>query len=205
MGRATSSTIKNYRFAVFQSTPSVGRATSNKGYKERIINFNPRPPWGGRQVTEIKVDWEDISIHALRGEGDLCQKNHQSYQRYFNPRPPWGGRPEATDYVTRKEFISIHALRGEGDTYEKKPKSNGHYFNPRPPWGGRLDRMQRCNIIIDISIHALRGEGDFSRRCLCRAICISIHALRGEGDFQKSFRASLNRHFNPRPPWGGRL
>ena len=56
----------------FQSTPSVGRAT--------VIaagNILPRV----------------ISIHALRGEGDLI---------YF--------------FISSYPVISIHALRGEGDT-----------------------------------------------------------------------------------------
>ena len=58
----------------FQSTPSVGRATtkgkrySYKGYK--------------------------ISIHALRGEGDAPNRCKRETGRHdFNPRPPWGGRP----------------------------------------------------------------------------------------------------------------
>ena len=55
----------------FQSTPSAGRAT---------LSF--------RKLTEYEV----ISIHALRGEGD---RRHAD-ARHFAP-------------------ISIHALRGEGD------------------------------------------------------------------------------------------
>ncbi len=57
-----------------------------------------------------------ISIHALRGEGDL---------------------------KIRKDFISclcisIHALRGEGDLSSEEIYKLVMYFNPRPPWGGRL-------------------------------------------------------------------
>ena len=55
-----------------------------------------------------------ISIHALRGEGDEIDKE------YFD-----------------KQEISIHALRGEGDGAIEKlgwPLDN---FYPRPPWGGR--------------------------------------------------------------------
>ena len=80
--------------ALFQSTPSVGRATV--------------------QATTNAVG-NAISIHALRGEGDdrlrfenKEDKEFQSTpsvgrataaggifaagQRHFNPRPPWGGR-----------------------------------------------------------------------------------------------------------------
>ena len=57
---------------VFQSTPSVGRATAwLLGRNHQISDFNPRPPWGGRPSTlYITVGVSKISIHALRGEGD---------------------------------------------------------------------------------------------------------------------------------------
>ena len=56
-----------------------------------------------------------------------------------------------------------------------------------------------------ISIHALRGEGDFYAILLAVKHNISIHALRGEGDFATVALPLTTRHFNPRPPWGGRL
>ena len=56
-----------------------------------------------------------------------------------------------------------------------------------------------------ISIHALRGEGDCKDRLgRQQGQNISIHALRGEGDLTLAARTSSCRHFNPRPPWGGR-
>ena len=57
----------------------------------------------------------DISIHALREEGDslllrcLCVRPADFY-----PRPPRGGRP-LTDSISVPIEISIHALREEGD------------------------------------------------------------------------------------------
>ena len=122
--------------------------------------FNPRPPWGGRlrhcrlqeylcrfqstpsvgRATEQhrqKYRRRNISIHALRGEGD----------RHVCP-------------LYLQQHISIHALRGEGDNTWPCRKRHYHDFNPRPPWGGRL----RGGLLIftskTISIHALRGEGD---------------------------------------------
>ena len=84
--------------------------------KSRGIDFNPRPPWGGRLS----------SYSASRAK-----------PYYFNPRPPWGGRLysrvrrfidflfQSTPSVGRattksvkmpqNHEISIHALRGEGD------------------------------------------------------------------------------------------
>ena len=170
----------------------------------------------------------DISIHALRGEGDNS----------------------VSTIEPRTEAISIHALRGEGDSYRKSRKDYENNFNPRPPWGGR-PRIQcfvkalkifqstpsvgRATIIFlcislyrsVISIHALRGEGDncsrlsFSEHYYFNPrppwggrllsmyskhieIVISIHALRGEGDARIRIRIPVIENFNPRPPWGGR-
>ena len=36
-----------------------------------------------------------ISIHALRGEGDLNMADDIRLLNDFNPRPPWGGRRRA--------------------------------------------------------------------------------------------------------------
>ena len=83
----------------FQSTPSVGRATRSAAYRPSIgYYFNPRPPWGGRPIfifftsfgvlfqstpsvgraTIAKKEAErvaQISIHALRGEGDALPRS----------------------------------------------------------------------------------------------------------------------------------
>ena len=78
----------------FQSTPSVGRATlSESPCPSHCRNFNPRPPWGGRRYDSGALGGNyQISIHALRGEGDHIPGYRQRYYCYFNPRPPWGGR-----------------------------------------------------------------------------------------------------------------
>ena len=124
---------------IFQSTPSVGRATFAHLYLSTYIS---------------------ISIHALRGEGDINCKisniNRYRFQStpsvgratrnfrkrpcqddYFNPRPPWGGRQPPLSTFCKVTEISIHALRGEGDAITTKPKQRRANFNPRPPWGGR--------------------------------------------------------------------
>jgi len=95
----------------------VGRATATQIY--RCLDIN-------------------ISIHALRGEGDLFLVHIYTPFQYFNPRPPWGGRPETWTGVPTLRFISIHALRGEGDFTVCFRNFTHADFNPRPPWGGRL-------------------------------------------------------------------
>ena len=85
---------------LFLSTPSARRAT--KGAETPLpqrVDFYPRPPRGGRQRLQSMVeDLPEISIHALREEGDLLA-------------------------VTpgRKSPISIHALREEGDGFPCRP------------------------------------------------------------------------------------
>ena len=66
-------------------------------------------------VVFLLLSDSEISIHALRGEGD-CDSNIQMLgYKYFNPRPPWGGRLVMTMQQEKRFMISIHALRGEGD------------------------------------------------------------------------------------------
>ena len=101
----------------------------------------------------------DISIHALRVEGDNKIYLTRANTIYFYPRPPGGGRRE--DYAGNfgQAMISIHALRVEGDR----------------------DRRV-VDVDRDISIHALRVEGDISPLFGLSFNQISIHALRVEGD-----------------------
>ena len=79
------------------------------------VHFYPRPPRGGRHETFARmcntmqflstpsarratpataqaVDAEDISIHALREEGDQSKPMRGGTRLYFYPRPPRGGR-----------------------------------------------------------------------------------------------------------------
>ena len=57
----------------------------------------------------------EISIHALREEGDCGVISPQTVYRHFYPRPPRGGR--RCSMLTSRWLweISIHALREEGD------------------------------------------------------------------------------------------
>ena len=94
-------------------------------------------------MADAKAQARQISIHALREEGDpersmLVSKRISD----FYPRPPRGGRRIGLDEQIREDTISIHALREEGD-------SRG--------WTNELS-------VLRISIHALREEGDSKNR-----------------------------------------
>ena len=199
-----------------------------KNVRSHIRNFYPRPPRGGRprpprlpprwrtflstpsarratqQISDY-VDWLDISIHALREEGDRAWRLLRALHSNFYPRPPRGGRlllvckpflhtrflstPSARratvllDAEARQIIISIHALREEGDLRTRQGSCPPLYFYPRPPRGGRRGHGRLIWSYWMISIHALREEGDRPRSTVCSSIC----------------------YFYPRPPRGGRL
>ena len=111
---------------LFLSTPSARRAT---------------------QEIYAQGNAQDISIHALREEGD----QHSSILNDHD------------------EPISIHALREEGDLNHSIPKNDKLHFYPRPPRGGRLRHSDGGSKPSGISIHALREEGDLEKLLFCLA------------------------------------
>ena len=62
-----------------------------------------------------KDDYQFISIHALREEGDILQTRKILARDDFYPRPPRGGRLLILGELNEGLLISIHALREEGD------------------------------------------------------------------------------------------
>ena len=79
----------------FLSTPSARRATMYSARAPRTSrHFYPRPPRGGRRTFGVcALPTENISIHALREEGD----------------------EDSIKANVAAWTISIHALREEGD------------------------------------------------------------------------------------------
>ena len=125
----------------------------------------------------------EISIHALREEGDAVQVGSHLGDHDFYPRPPRGGRPDGANGQRGKAEISIHALREEGDLPGRPTAAHRRF----------------------ISIHALREEGDAAYEAgLDFTGFISIHALREEGDVISWGVNKLLGDFYPRPPRGGR-
>ena len=80
--------------AVFQSTPSVGRATLSETpliYMTEVFQSTPSVGRATHGFCKL-YNKQKISIHALRGEGDIFLSS-----------------------FCANIVISIHALRGEGD------------------------------------------------------------------------------------------
>ena len=101
----------------FLSTPSARRATF---VPSRLLweHFEFLSTPSARRATGLGDKWfqdHQISIHALREEGDHSPASSAPMALYFYPRPPRGGRPGCTTADGNAEVISIHALREEGD------------------------------------------------------------------------------------------
>ncbi len=120
--------------------PCGGRPVACRSVRGQGIDFNPRPPCGGRLV-----------------EYDIAALDRQD----FNPRPPCGGRPAFPSEFWQNRNISTHALLAEGD------------------------RRLRPLLIRPgvISTHALLAEGDGTDSSSASSFgIISTHALLAEGD-----------------------
>ena len=147
----------------------MGRATDAQPEAvDYVTHFNPRPPWGGRRY-HAPTEFASfvISIHALRGEGDLPMRQYVIIALKISIHALRGEGDENYQDVSATTTISIHALRGEGDSWS----------------------LSNVRVEYRISIHALRGEGDYYlRRRPRRLPLISIHALRGEGDHNMYYR-----------------
>ena len=125
--------------AQFLSTPSARRATScGATQTAKPTYFYPRPPRGGRRQQQTSTTRRpDISIHALREEGDEYSMTSSGPMIYFYPRPPRGGRRDLYRFIADfGVFLSTPSAR-----------------RATPQWS--LNRL-----FIFISIHALREEGD---------------------------------------------
>ena len=137
----------------FLSTPSARRATPCPWPPApRQAHFYPRPPRGGRRAACLEprqgtpflstpsarratADHQfistdvDISIHALREEGDLSRSKRSGSVSYFYPRPPRGGRR---------------------CTQHRSPSSCWNFY-PRPPRGGRryggMPDLRHCRFL----------------------------------------------------------
>ena len=80
-------------------------------------------------------------------------------------------------------FVSIQSLHTEGDLIHTN-----------------------VTVCFDISIHFLHTERDLARAGFhAPKVYISIHSLHTEGDDLPASLPFLHRHFNPLPPYGGRL
>ena len=175
--------------------------------KARQRHFYPRPPRGGRRSSgESILPLEEISIHALREEGDPTPKRSAGKSTRFLSTPSARRATAAAiaGELSISRFLSTPSAR-RATAASLSSFSTSIHFYPRPPRGGRPASPSARMTLREISIHALREEGDpaawppiISRRAFLSTpsarrathplfasqsfLDISIHALREEGD-----------------------
>ena len=186
-GGRPKTTVSEKLSNIFLSTPSARRATARRSRMDSTpSNFYPRPPRGGRLLpAELDVAVLDISIHALREEGDPCSDARRGKRRIsIHALREEGDLPENVSCVgllisihaLREEgdlfqgglaggvLISIHALREEGDRARMPTPSRSILFLSTPSARRATSMMSFLQPWRKISIHALREEGDRPRR-----------------------------------------
>ena len=127
------------------------------------------------------VRQHDISIHALREEGDTRTSRISSSMPSFLSTPSARRATLLVHPVYRTGRISIHALREEGDDFD----NNKIY-------------------VSKISIHALREEGDPAVPATRSASSYFYPRPPRGGRHTAPNNGAESRHFYPRPPRGGR-
>ena len=148
----------------------------------------------------------EISIHALREEGDRATSTPSSRISNFYPRPPRGGRLEPVEANYPVEQISIHALREEGDVPLCAGRETPKKFLSTPS-ARRATAFPPQKLTCDANFYPRppRGGRPESARLCAQKKRISIHALREEGDYNMHKKTQHDFDFYPRPPRGGRL
>ena len=130
-----------------------------------ITYFYPRPPRGGRPFTVVssttnaiflstpsarrataspsaRMTLREISIHALREEGDEMGRNLYAISCHFYPRPPRGGRRSIMSTMSRTHrFLSTPSARRATEIKRQELERQSHFY-PRPPRGGRPCRSR---------------------------------------------------------------
>ena len=123
----------------------------------------------------------DISIHALRVEGDGDEGDDR-----------------------RVSDISIHALRVEGDIRSGTPSFPGLVFLSTPSGWRATQHRQKQHIGTKFLSTPSGWRATWLVPCACPNRLISIHALRVEGDRKIRCLSFGMIYFYPRPPGGGR-
>ena len=92
---------------------------------------------GDFRPRSIPARSDGISIHALREEGDCLKSTSWWPTSNFYPRPPRGGRPgQGVRDSEQDRFLSTPSARRATGSSTRRQLSSG-YFYPRPPRGGR--------------------------------------------------------------------
>ncbi len=148
-------------FALLPESTSPARGTTAKRIPRFFwrLNFNPRPPCGGRpegsqvilsfyvfqstspawgttkniQESRLKMIFQSTS--PVRGT-TIKSIYNALCSLYFNPRPPCGGRPADFSRRAAEQKISIHVPRAGDDRGYVSRKSDGIIISIHVPRAG---------------------------------------------------------------------
>ena len=192
-----------------------------------VSYFYPRPPRGGRHDAELdEMAWElflstpsarratgylcseqlfrEISIHALREEGDFRNSRNGAGCKNFYPRPPRGGRRKNYDriYPYVKFLSTPSARRATGKVIECSPA----FKFLSTPSARRATGYQEAwaEYRIFLSTPSARRATFRTARRFPRDTYFYPRPPRG-GRRRGKRKAHVPLDFYPRPPRGGRL
>ena len=105
-----------YVYDFYPRPPRGGRPCSVRPHRAQGSYFYPRPPRGGRRIgQQYYLAHEEISIHALREEGDVYHDSVAAQIFRFLSTPSARRATSSCLLSILSCAISIHALREEGD------------------------------------------------------------------------------------------
>ncbi len=172
-----------------------------------MANFYPRPPRGGRPDADLAdLIFLDISIHALREEGDRHESHTKGCRNGFLSTPS-ARRATLPRMPSRQRFRNFYPRppRGGRRVRSGLSRSLPRDFYPRPPRGGRPQIVFMTGFCYSISIHALREEGDRSCTGHFRPLLYFYpRPPRGGRPATCARLGCMGKYFYPRPPRGGR-
>ena len=140
--------------------PRGGRRKCRDGSSRPACHFYPHLREEGDQAAGRLDPHPEISIHALREEGDdvftvlSITDNRISIHALREEGDPQRAHGRHLGH------ISIHALREEGDDRPAEFEADGQIFLSTPSARRATGQLCRTPPIRHISIHALREEGD---------------------------------------------
>ena len=120
----------------------------------------------------------EISIHALREEGDCRWMPPLSTTPYFYPRPPRGGRPAGLPLRCASIYFYPRPPRG-GRPAGLPLRCASIYFYPRPPRGGRRHWPSYAGrLLIFLSTPSARRATQGSSTFTTQEIFLSTPSVR---------------------------
>ena len=123
-----------------------------------------------------------ISIHALREEGDVLPDGWEVDDPYFYPRPPRGGRPaQLKKRQTVREFLSTPSAR-RATSCPLEGIATAAAFLSTPSARRATQAIQDRIVQIEFLSTPSARRATTGKLYTFLAYEISIHALREEGD-----------------------